>query len=362
MQREGRHSAANTLWRLVAPKAGVRHRAGRFVAVAREHDPLGRLIAARNQGGGELARRFGCSEQTATAIHSQHEHYNGGGHPTGLGADDIPILSRLLLVAAHAELALARSSVASGVNALIARRGLWYDPLLLDLALDALSDGDFVGSLRNPELAGAVAALEPASHRRQAGGAELDRVAELFGSIADAKSPHTEGHSVRVAQFACAMGEQLGLPPEQLRRLHRGGLLHDIGMLGVSSLTIEKAGALNVLEKTGMEQHPLYAWDILQHAGAFAEIAQEASLHHERLDGRGYPWGRNAEELEVGARVLAVADTFDAVTSARAFRPGLTSAEGFEILQSHRDLRLDGEAIDALSAARGHDSPVPKDL
>jgi HD-GYP domain-containing protein (c-di-GMP phosphodiesterase class II) len=165
-----------------------------------------------------------------------------------------------------------------------------------------------------------------------------------------------------VARYAGAIGERLGLTPDALIRLRRAALLHDVGMLGVSSRTIEKVGPLNVLERTAMEQHPLYTWDLLRRAGPFADVALDAALHHERLDGSGYPWHRSAEDLDVPARALAVADTYDAITSARSFRPGLSSADAFQILDAHRDLRLDADAIEALAAALAHDEPAPNDL
>jgi HD-GYP domain-containing protein (c-di-GMP phosphodiesterase class II) len=105
-----------------------------------------------------------------------------------------------------------------------------------------------------------------------------------------------------------------------------------------------------------MKEHPRYTWEILRRVSAFEDFAMLASLHHEKLDGSGYPWGRTAEELDMPARVLVVADSYEAVTESRPYRVGLSSGEAFQILRSHAGIRLDTDAIDALEAAIAGDS------
>ena len=122
-------------------------------------------------------------------------------------------------------------------------------------------------------------------------------------------------------------------------------------MLGVSSRIVEKVGPLNIRERTEIEQHPVHTWEILRRVPAFTEVAMLASMHHEKLDGSGYPWRKVDEDLDPSARALAVAVVFHAAMGNRAFRSGLTVSEALSILDAQRDLRLAGEAIDALAAA-----------
>jgi putative nucleotidyltransferase with HDIG domain len=178
----------------------------------------------------------------------------------------------------------------------------------------------------------------------------LDEIARAFADIIDAKSPWTFRHSEKVAMYAKAIGEQLGFDAHTLRNTYRAGLLHDIGKLGVSSRILDKAGPLTTTERAEIEHHPVHTWEILRRVSAFESFAMQAATHHEKLDGSGYPWGRMDEELDTPARVLAVADVFEAATADRAYRSGVTVDEALQILNSQRALWLDPDSIDALAA------------
>ena len=161
-----------------------------------------------------------------------------------------------------------------------------------------------------------------------------------------------------VAAYARATAEQLGFNQAGVRQMYRAGLLHDIGKLGVSSQILEKPGSLDKRERAEMKEHPRYTWEILRRVRAFEDFAMLASLHHEKLDGSGYPWGRNADELDMPARVLVVADIYEAVTESRAYRVGLSSSEAMQILRAQAGIRLDTDAIEALAAAVAGESPI----
>ena len=140
----------------------------------------------------------------------------------------------------------------------------------------------------------------------------------------------------------------------------RAGLLHDIGKLGISSRILDKPGSLDNRERAEMKQNPLNTWEILKRVRAFEDFAMLAALHHEKLDGSGYPWGRNSDELDMPARVLVVADIYEAITESRAYRVGLSFGEAMQILRSQAGLRLDEDAVEALAAAVAGD-PVIKE-
>src|SRR6185503_18851720 len=111
-------------------------------------------------------------------------------------------------------------------------------------------------------------------------------------------------------------------PMAEQQALYRAGLLHDIGKLGVSNTILDKNGSLTDEERQQVQRHPEYTWEILRRVTAFQDVAWVAARHHERLDGSGYPWHLDAARLDSPARILAVADVFEAITADRPYRKG----------------------------------------
>ena len=180
----------------------------------------------------------------------------------------------------------------------------------------------------------------------------LDRVAEAFALIVDAKSPYTWRHSEGVAMIAVAVGDVLGLSPNELRDLRRAGLLHDIGKLGVSNLILDKPGKLDEQEWVQMRRHPALTVNILEHVGAFRGLAATAGAHHERLDGGGYHLGLTGDQLNRDARILAVADVYEALTAERPYRAALPPDQVRAIMRRDGGRALCLEALSALEASQ----------
>ncbi len=348
---DDRRRLAWETWNAVAPRQPLWSRMRHFLGIAQHPGVTRELIAARCERGADIARRLGFPEGTSLAIRSLDEHWNGKGHPQGLAGEAIPPLSRIMNLAQTVELFLARGDRLAAAEALRARRGRWFDPLLADLALELLGDDAWCTGIRSPEAADQVMQLEPAARVRVVDDHALDQIAEAFADIIDAKSPFTYRHSTMVAAYAQATARQLGFSEDGVRQMYRAGLLHDIGKLGISNRILDKPGPLNTLERAEMKQHPHYTWEILRRVRAFEDFALLAALHHEKLDGSGYPWGRTAEDLDMPARVLVVADIYEAVTESRAYRTGLSNPEAMEILRAQATIRLDSDAIEALAAA-----------
>jgi putative nucleotidyltransferase with HDIG domain len=187
---------------------------------------------------------------------------------------------------------------------LAARRGRWFEPRLVDEVRTWAGDAEWWGLMDEPEADAVLLDTEPQGHVRAVGEDGLDRISEAFAEIIDAKSPFTSRHSRGVADYAVAIAEQLGLPDRDRRQLYRAGLLHDIGKLGISSRILDKPAALTPSERTQIQRHPAFGWAILKRVRAFRSFAWSAVLHHERLDGAGYPWGVPGEELDVTTRIL----------------------------------------------------------
>jgi putative nucleotidyltransferase with HDIG domain len=337
-------------WRNTGIKASLVTRMGYFLGIARQEHMSQELIAARCERGADIARRLGFPDETVGAIHSLDEHWNGNGYPGGKRGDEIPLFSRILNIAQTAEVFLGRGGPESALNVLRERRGRWFDPALVDTVLGWRNDRRWWSTVVAPDVESEVLSLEPAQHSRVVDDAGLDRVAEAFAEIIDAKSPFTYAHSANVAMYACAIGEQLGFDAETMRRTRRAGLLHDIGKVGVSNRILDKNGPLGDDERAAVQSHPLYTWEILGRVSAFSSFARQAATHHEKLDGSGYPWKLRGDELDAPSRAMVVADIYEALTANRPYRAGMPIEQALGILEKERGTKLDGASIDALAA------------
>ncbi len=161
------------------------------------------------------------------------------------------------------------------------------------------------------------------------------------------RDPFTYTHQRRVAEVAAAIGAIMGLGADRLLALHFAGLIHDIGKLGVPSEIISKPGKLSDPEYALVKTHCSIGHDILLRARAQVPLAEMILQHHERIDGSGYPQGLKGSAIMVEARILAVADTFDAMASYRPYRAAVT--EDFVLAELHRlaGQTLDRDAVEA---------------
>jgi response regulator RpfG family c-di-GMP phosphodiesterase/HAMP domain-containing protein len=163
----------------------------------------------------------------------------------------------------------------------------------------------------------------------------------------DAKSPWTAGHSERVTRMALKIGEALGLGEKDLDDLHRGGLMHDIGKIGLAPEILDKPTALTDAEMELVRYHPVRGVSILEPIKAYANIAPMVSEHHERYDGAGYPAGLKGEEISLGGRILAIADVYDATISERPYRQSMELAKVVGIIRSGAGTQFDPVVVDA---------------
>lgn len=165
------------------------------------------------------------------------------------------------------------------------------------------------------------------------------------------KDDVTEGHTRRVATLAVRMGEQLGLDATSLRDLAAGGLLHDIGKLKTPDVILKKPSKLTDAEYEVIKRHPADGRRILNGVGRFNErVLHLVDAHHERLDGGGYPAGRSAQQIQLEARILAVADVYDALTSHRPYRVAWPADRALEVIQRDAGLGFDARCVEALRA------------
>jgi putative nucleotidyltransferase with HDIG domain len=335
------------LRRNVAPGAPLRERARHLRAVmAMANGGVDELERMRCERGAEIARGIGLDEDAAAAIGQLFEHWDGNGHPGDLAGEEISLLARMACLAQTMEFFWQAGGAAAACDVARSRSGTWFDPALVE-ALPALErDVAFWASLEAPD----VQAVEPADRVERADDARLDRIAEAFASIVDAKSPFTARHSAGVAEIAAGVAATMGLDEATQRLVRRAGLLHDVGKLGISNQILDKAGGLTDLEWRTVRHHPRLSLVILRRVPAMADVAQLAAMHHERLDGSGYPYGLAAVDLSVPARILQVADVADALSAERPYRAALPVDEVLAIVGRDAGPRLDRDAVAALEA------------
>jgi len=169
-------------------------------------------------------------------------------------------------------------------------------------------------------------------------------------SAIDARDPHTMGHSVRVGQLAVMLGRHLRLEDSVLARLEIGGYLHDIGKIGIRDAILLKPGSLTPEERRVIEEHPRIGLAILDPVDLAREVIEFVEGHHERLDGSGYPHGATEGGVTTVARIAAVCDVYDAVTSERPYRGPMEPEEALAMLRSDAGRLFDPEVVEALAA------------
>jgi len=190
--------------------------------------------------------------------------------------------------------------------------------------------------------------LMAANERLQRQNEELSRSHEVILTLATAvesKDNYTAGHSLRVATYSLQLAKALNLPLETQRIIKNGSILHDVGKINVSDLILRKAGPLNDEEFETMRQHPATGEKIvrpLQFCRPYLDIIRH---HHERMDGKGYPDRLPGHKISLEARIVAIADAFDAMTSDRSYRPRMPVAVAFARLREYADLQWDGELV-----------------
>jgi HD-GYP domain-containing protein (c-di-GMP phosphodiesterase class II) len=260
-------------------------------------------------------------------------------------------------------LALLAVLLSIGVSIFAARR--ITNPLqVLTQSSRALARGDFsqrVHLLSRTEIGELAHTFNTMSDELERFVADLKRAAEenrelFMGSIqmlagaVDEKDPYTRGHSDRVTRYSLLVAKEMGLSPEFMETLRISAQLHDVGKIGIEDHILKKPGALTEEEFEVMKTHTTKGANILRPVTQLAEMLPGIELHHEALDGRGYPYGLQGDQVPMLARVIAVADTFDALTTNRPYQHAHTPEQALQIIKNLAGKRLDPQAVEALLA------------
>lgn len=171
-------------------------------------------------------------------------------------------------------------------------------------------------------------------------------IVRSLAEAVEAKDPYTAGHCDFVARYAVAIAQAMGLPPREIEEIKIGSILHDVGKIGISEEILTKPSKLTVEEFEIMKKHPVHSARIVAPLHLPKNCLHVIKYHHERPDGKGYPYGLTNEEIYIGAKIVGVADTFDAITSNRPYRPGKTIEFALEELQRYSGSQFDPKVVE----------------
>ena len=336
-------------WSHCVPGGSTIEKLLKMAAIVRSGAEGGRRISEiRCERGAEIARMLQLSEATAQAILDLDEHWNGGGNPWKRKGEEISLLGRICGLAQCVEVYVTAFGLSSAMEMAQKRNGKWFDPNLVKALLSIEGDGKFWSQLDSPNLISEISRWEPEDVIILADDSRMDRVAEAFARVVDAKSPWTFLHSTRVAEIAVGIASEFGCSSGFEQDIRRAGLLHDIGKLGVSNSILDKNGKPTEEEFDQIKQHAKYSYRILNQVPAFAQLADVAGGHHERLDGRGYHLGLKGAEVSLPTRILTVADVCEAMTAKRPYREALEWENVRTMLERDSGTAFDPDCVAAL--------------
>jgi putative nucleotidyltransferase with HDIG domain len=258
-----------------------------------------------------------------------------------------------LEIRGHVESSLIALVLGAALSVLVAAVGarLWARrPGSRDVVFSDLMLWGFIRRLRTErrlaEARGVLGLSQPGAATPDIDGEHAAEILEQLGAALEARDPYTHGHAKRVARHSHMIATAMGLPEEQITKVRTAAAVHDVGKARTPRSVINKPGRLNAVQEKLMRRH---AVDGARMAEAIGDPAITAMVrhHHERLDGEGYPDRLSGADIPLGARIIAVADTFDAMTSARAYRSAMRHSRALKILRREAGTQLDADAVAA---------------
>ena len=309
------------------------------------------VLHAHPERGAQVARDLGFEPAVQEAILVHHERWDGTGYPGALQGAAASVVGRLIAAAD-----LIESLISDDLNALIARRNLLamlvehagqaLDPEMVQCAQELSRSDAFWLGLYSEELPNELPTFYQARLADvERSPADLHTFATVFATLADAKGEYTARHSERTAELVDSIAEALNFSPGRREMLHVAALLHDVGLLGVPARVISKPDILSLAEMEIMRNHPSYTQLILEAVPGLDAAARWAGAHHERPDGKGYAELLENDEIPLEARIIAVADTYVALTSTRPYRQALTHEDAQHVLLGGAGTQLDAKLV-----------------
>ena len=326
--------------------------ARRLPSAARSSKPH---MAAQCEVGEMLAARLGLPSSMRGLFFTLTDRWDGQGPLGRARGDEIPLAVRIANVAGDAAIQHLFGGVEHAAAVIRERAGGAFDPEIAGCLAD--NAGEILTHDRDASAWEETLAFEPGPWLTLAGEA-IDRALAAMGAFADLVSPSFIGHSAAVAELAAAAAELCHLGVRQCGVIRRAALVHDLGRVAVSARTWNRPGPLSADEWEQVRLHPYHTERVLSRSRFLAALAPIAGAHHERLDGSGYHRGATGAVLTPGARLLAVADAYHAMTEPRPQREPLTPERAAEELgEEARQGRLDPDAVAAVLEAAGQAAP-----
>ncbi|TYP53307.1 HD-GYP domain-containing protein [Thermosediminibacter litoriperuensis] len=287
----------------------------------------------------------------AAMILDHHEHWDGSGYPRGIRGNRISLGGQILRICDTFDV-LSRVKPPLDIGGmktlLAARRGSEFSDQIFELMIAVLEEGNFFYEIMDDQKVGemVVKTVESMPHP-QTGYCErgISKIIQVFGRVIDAKHEYTAGHSSRVAFYTSLIAQNLGLAGSEVKKLEFAAYLHDAGKVAIPPAILDKPGRLTLEEFKVMKRHPVYTMEILSMVSALKELAPISGHHHEKYDGSGYPDGLSRDVIPLGARIMAVADAFDAMTSARPYQKMKDGWEAKEELVKRAGSQFDPEVV-----------------
>lgn len=300
--------------------------------------------------GEENIQGFPFHTDVKNVILYHHENADGSG-PFGKKSEEVPLFSRIIHLCDLLDQACCRKAFTTETwewakDVLQRIRGTMVDEECAEALERIFSEEYFLSLGGNFE----VSLWNKVPRQKQ----ELDfsqikKLAGFFAKIVDYKSPFTSTHSIGVAERAEKLSRYMGFDEETVQKMYLAGALHDIGKVAVGNEILEKPDRLTDAEFAVMKHHAAYTYNILSEIDDFEEIRDFAAFHHERLDGTGYPFGKDASELNVQERMMACIDIYQALTESRPYKKGMSHERACEILKNMADKGwLDMDIIDKI--------------
>jgi len=331
--------------------AGALHDVGAFSL----HERLDALAFEDTQPGPHslagylLLKEFPPFASLASYIRFHHipwEHGAGqtqAGNPVPLGSHVLHLADRVVVQIAKGEALLGQ--VPRICENIEHRKGLIFEPELVDAML-RLAKRDYIWMEMHSDAVISLLRKETASRSQELGLDDLLEFARLLCRIIDFKSEFTATHSTGVAVTAVALARLTGFSEQECKLMQIAAFLHDLGKLAIPSEILEKPGRLTSDERNVMRTHAYFTYQVLEPISVLDMITSWGALHQERLDGSGYPFGYKAEELPLGARIMAVADVFTALTEDRPYRSGMEKEKAIGLIDSMvNGHELDGRLV-----------------
>jgi HD-GYP domain-containing protein (c-di-GMP phosphodiesterase class II) len=311
-----------------------------------------RIAAAHCEVATLLASRLGLDSTVCAALGLAFERWDGLGHPHGYARDEVPIAIRLAVVARDIEVLTRIGRIAEVRSVLTRRRGHAYDPRIVDAFLKC--EAEILRAAESKDPWQGVLSCEPGKPMWVSPD-KIDTTLTAFADFADAKTPFFVGHSRGVARLAEVAIGALGAAPADVERVRRAALMQDIGRSGIPNTIWERKGQLSIEDWERVRLHPYYTERILNRSEGLRSVCALASAHHERLDGSGYHRGSRGAELDMAARVVAAADSCQAMMHPRPHRAARCLEDvARELRADAAGGRLDARAVEAvLGAATG---------